>query len=204
MENRIRELWAEYEPRIRAAREAEGRDRNRFFCDDLEDEIGDFPAVVLTLERYLLLTLEGVFGEKELCDPRIPVLRLLWIVSPNFQKDPAAAAAFIRKHRAMNPAGYAEKIADYIGRAFEFSPARKTAGEALGDESAAKEWVSAVVDTIASEYGWRESAILGLPLPRIFLYVRRIHERHNPDGINFCKEADRLQAEFMDRANGAN
>ena len=51
MDDRVAKLWAEYEPRIQAAKAADNRDRHRFFSNLLEETIGDFPAVILTLER---------------------------------------------------------------------------------------------------------------------------------------------------------
>ena len=204
MDDRIKDLWAEYEPRIQAAKAADNRDRHRFFCDDLEETIGDFPAVVLTLERYLLVSLEGVFDDGE-DDPRIPVLRFLWIVSPDYSNDPAAVQDFVRSHRDLDPMPYPEHIREYMDRAFAYAAKKSSNGK--GDKGGSKEsseWFSSIVDTIASEYGWSERDIMRLPLPRLFLYVGRIRQRLGLDSATFSAEADRLKDEFMRESNERN
>ena len=202
MDDRIKDLWAEYEPRIAAAKTADNRDRHRFFCTDLEETIGDFPAVILTLERYLLLSLDGIFDDDE-GDARIPVLRFLWIVSPHFDRDPALVEAFVRKHSEIDPSPYPELIRKYIDEAFSLAPPRRAAKTTNG-QSSNPEWYSSIIDTLASEYGWSERDILALPLPRAFLYLRRIRIRLGLTSSDFSSEADRLQDEFMRMANELN
>ena len=43
--------------------------------------------------------------------------------------------------------------------------------------------------------------ILDLPITRLFLYVKRIRVRNGSEEADFSSEADRLQDEFMRRAN---
>ena len=203
MDDRIKDLWDEYETRIAAAKVADNRDRHRFFCDDLEDTIGDFPAAILTLERYLLLSLDGIFDDADE-DPRIPILRFLWIVSPDFSRDPADATAFIRANMSIDPTPFPTLIAKYIEDAFAYAPGRRRATNGKAKESTGREWYSGIIDTIASEYGWAERDIMRLPLPRLFLYVRQIRLRLGLDSAEFSSEADRLQDEFMTRANERN
>ena len=201
MDDRVAKLWAEYEPRIQAAKAADNRDRHRFFSNLLEETIGDFPAVILTHARYLLVSLDGIFEDAE-DDPRIPVLRFLWIVSPEFAPDPEKAMEFIRKNRKFDPTPYPMHIQKYMDDAFAYAPPQKAANSS--GQVTPKEWVSSIVDTIASEYGWAERDVLTLPLPRLFLYLRRIRVRLGLDSVDFSSEADRLQAEFMRRANERN
>jgi len=197
-EDRVARLWAEYQPRIDEAKAKDGSDRHRLFLGLLEERIGDFPAIILTIERYLLLG-EGVFDSTDK-DSRVPVLRFLWIVSPTFKPCPKAAKAFIRKHRDIDPEPYPDLIRDYIERTFHLAPPQK-AGRGKDGTAHPAEWISSFVDLIASEYGWTEQDILQTPLPRLFLYLGRIQERTGDGSSSFSTEADRLQDEFMRRAN---
>jgi len=202
VDDRIKDLWAEYEPRIAAAKSSDNRDRHRFFTHLLEETIGDFPAVILTLERYLLVTLEGVF-DNDADDLRFPVLRFLWIVSPDFDPDPDKAMGFIRKHGKLDPTPYPDLIRQYLDDAFAYAPPKKASKSSTG-QSVDKEWFSSIIDTVASEYGWAERDILAIPIPRLFLYLRRIRIRLGFDEADFCTEAARLKDEFMRRANERN
>ena len=203
MDDRVAKLWAEYSPRIEKAKAEDGRDRHRHFCDYLEERVGDFVALPLTLSRYLLLSQEGLFEDEEGDDARIPVLRFLWIVSPDFSSNPDDSARFVRKNRNIDPTPYPNLIREYLDNAFRYSPPRRETRTASG-KATPKEWVSSIVDLIASEYGWTEQAILDLPITRLFLYVKRIRVRLGSDETDFSSEADRLQAEFMRRANEQN
>jgi len=139
VDDRVAKLWAEYEPRIQAAKAADNRDRHRFFSNLLEETIGDFPAVILTLERYLLVSLDGIFDDGE-DDPRIPVLRFLWIVSPEFDPDPEKAMEFIRKNRKLDPIPYPLHIQKYMDDAFAYAPPQKAANSS--GQVTPREWVS--------------------------------------------------------------
>jgi len=197
--DRVARLWAEYQPLIEAAKAADGSDRHSFFVDLIEERVGDFPAVLLTIERYLLMSVEGVFDSTE-DDPVLPVLRFLWFVSPDFDPSAKAGRAFLKKHRNLDPAPYPALIRDYLDGAFRHAPPRRGTLTDKG-RAAPAEWVSSVVDMIASEYGWTETDILRTPLARLFLYLGRIRSRLSSEPISFTQEADRLQDEFMRKAN---
>jgi len=200
VDDRVAKLWAEYAPRIEKAKQEDGRDRHRHFCDYLEERVGDFVAVPLTLNKYLLLSQEGLFDDEDGNDARIPVLRFLWIISPDFSPEPDAAARFVRKNRNVDPTPYPDLIREYLDEAFRYSPPRRETKTRTG-KATPKEWVSSIVDLLASEYSWTEQAILDLPITRLFLYVKRIRIRLGSDEADFSSEADRLQDEFMRRAN---
>lgn len=203
MDDRVANLWAEYAPRIEQAKAEDGRDRHRHFCNYLEEKVGDFVAVPLTLSRYLLLSQDGLFEDEGGDDARIPVLRFLWVISPDFSPDPDSAERFVRKNRNIDPNPYPGLIRKYLDEAFRYSPPRRETKTASG-KATPKEWVSSIVDLIASEYSWTEQAILDLPITRLFLYVKRIRVRNGSNETDFSSEADRLQSEFMRRANEKN
>ncbi len=185
-------MWEEYAPRIAAAkkRDSEGKD-GAFLAYD-EERIGEFPAVLLTPKRYLLLSSVGAFGGAEA--ESIIVLRFLWIVSPDFKPSRIAAKWFLWKHRKTDPAELLPEIQKYMARTFSNMPGAKSQSEGSA-------WVASMVDLLASEYGWTEDAVLNCPLRRIFQYVSMIKARATQQPIVFSSEADALQAEFMEKAN---
>ena len=190
------ELWRTYQDKIRRAKAKETNNLHSHFVT-ANDKIGRFEVVPITLERFALLSIDDVWNE---VDPLIPVLRTLWILSPNFSTDPIKARIFIEENKDINFEDYQESIKEYINEAFLLAPPRSTKQQ----ESNEREWISSVVDVFASEYGWEESRILRTPLPRLFLYLARIKERITGNPIKFNSEADRLQAEFMQRMNERN
>lgn len=187
--------WESYRERIRLAKAKEKDDLHSHFVNTNET-IGDFEVVPLTLERFALLSLDEVWNS---VDPSIPILRALWILNPRFCTSPIEAKKFIQANREIDWIQYREPIRKYISDAFSLAPAKSNK-----IEKDSTEWISSFVDTFASEYGWDESVILKTPIPRLFLYLRRIKERITGNPIEFHSEADRLQAEFMRRMNERN
>lgn len=185
-------LWEEYAPRIAAARKRDNEGKDGAFLAYDEDRIGEFPAVLLTPKRYLLLSGVGAFGGAEA--ESMMVLRFLWIVSPDFKPSRISAKLFLWKHRKTDPVELLPEIQKYMARTFSNMPGSKSQGEGSA-------WVASMVDLLASEYGWTEKAILDCPLQHIFQYVSMIKARATRQPIEFSSEADRLQAEFMEKAN---
>lgn len=196
--DRVARLWAEYLPRIEDAKRRASEESSVVFVDLYEERILDLPAVVLTLERYLLLHQAGVFDGS--CPDDVTAVHLfLWIVSPQFVAEPKASKKFYRKHRKLDVLSYSTGIEQYIERMFRGSAASsKDDSAGSGGNS---DWVASIIDVIASEYGWKEEAILRIPIPRLMQYTNRIRVRHGAKAVNFSSEADRLQQEFMERAN---
>ena len=194
---KVAALWAEYEPRIAEARRRDSDAVAVSFVDLHEERILDLPAVVLTIERYLILEQAGIFDGS--CGDANPVLLFLWIVSPDFVPDPKPAKRFFRKHRKLDFTDYARAIEDYVSHIFAGAGGGKESESGKGSGSG--DWVASIVDMIASEYGWTESKIFKIPIPRLFKYAHRIRLRKGSDPVSFSKEADRLQAEFIEKAN---
>lgn len=190
------DLWRSYQEKIRRAKAKETNNLHSHFVTTKE-KIGDFEVVPINLERFALLSIDEVWDS---VDPLIPVLRALWILSPDFSTDPIKARIFIEENKLIKWQDYRGKIKEYIDDAFLLAPPSSKKQET----TSSREWISSVVDTFASEYGWEESRILTTPLPRLFLYLRRIRERITGNPIKFNSEADRLQAEFMQRMNERN
>lgn len=190
----VSELWRDYSERIAEAKDRESRSRFEAFIDSENETIGDFEVVPLTLRRYSILSVSNFWTDS---DPRVPILRFLWVMSPDFSTSPIEAKAFINDHWNVNFAGYSVEINNFINRFFYFSPAKSVKAKSRGSG----EWISNMVDIFASEYGWTEDEILDLRLDRLFLYLQRIRSRNSKDAIEFSSEADKLQQEFMDIVN---
>tara|TARA_Y100000593_G_scaffold46496_3_gene88369 strand:- start:239 stop:859 length:621 start_codon:yes stop_codon:yes gene_type:complete len=193
---RIARLWAEYHPRIEEAKTRAAEASSVCFVDLHEEKILDFPAVVLTLERYLLLEQAGVF-DGTCGEDANSVLLFLWIVNPDFVPEPRPGKKFFRKHRKLDFVTYAVAIERYMKKMFPESGS----GDEGGGESSGRSWVASMIDLIASEYAWKESEIFRIPIPRLLQYAKTIRRRMGGDSVDFCPEADRLKAEFMREAN---
>ena len=87
------DLWTTYQEKIRRAKSRETNNLHSHFVTTKE-KIGDFEVVPITLERFALLSIDEVWNS---ADPSIPVLRALWILSPDFSTDPIKAKSLLRK-----------------------------------------------------------------------------------------------------------
>jgi hypothetical protein len=200
----INELWAEYAPRIAAAKERDGQDKHELFLPWYEEEINGLPAVQLTPERYLLLSVSNaLIGEK--LPSFSSVLRFLWIVSPQFSESKWRARFFRWRHRNIDPEETCEAIMDYLKRAFKYSPPQKVKfGDIEGEkkEGSGEEWISTLLDLTASEYGWEMEKIMRMPISILFLLCCRIRSRFTGKPVSFSSEADALQSEYLKEING--
>ena len=194
LDERIDALWADYSARIDEAKRRDGKESHALFLRWQEERIGDFPAALLTMERWILLhEADALLTGKP---PSVEtVLRFLWIVSPNFPPKPRRARWFFWRHRKID-------LPIVLGEIFKYLE-RQLGGMSGGGESkgGSKEWISGIIDLVASEYGWKLSDILTMPLQSVFLLMRRIRCRVGGDPVAFNAEGDRLQAEFIEKAN---
>ena len=189
------DLWEEYREKIKLAKDREVSDLHSHFVDVVE-KIGDFEVVPMTLEKYALLSIDSLWNS---VDPLIPVLRSLWILSPDYSNSPSQAKEFISKNKRIKANEYTNEIRQFINQSFDLAPKNSNK-----EDTDASEWISSFVDTFASEYGWSDKTILTTPLPKLFLYLRRIQQRNTGEKIKFNSEADRLQNEFMEEMNQRN
>ena len=194
--NRVSDLWRHYEELISEATRKESNDCLLAWLPLPPEKWGKFEILPLTIRRYALLSIEE-FWSDENGDPRIPILRFLWVMSPDFSVDPEQAKQFRAKYYFEDFSGFDDRIRSFINKSFEFSPSTSAKKKSSGST----EWISSIVDSFASEYGWSDSRIMDTPLPRLLLLLRRIRERNSENPIKFNSEADRLRQEFMDKVN---
>ena len=198
MPENVQKLWQEYGPRIAAAQKEDTQAKEQIFLPWFEEEIAGEPAVQLTPERYLLLTVSNaLIGEK---NPTFEsALRFLWIVSPKFSENKFHSKFYRWRRRKKDQEKTVEACAHYLERAFSFQPSSKqNSSGGTGD------WVSGLIDTLASEFGWNIKEIMKTPLPILFLLCARIKNRYSGKAVNFSGEADRLKAEYLQKVNEGN
>lgn len=188
-------LWSEYAERIREAKETEKANRAEAWLG-VPVKLFGYPVAPLTLHKLLLLEQVQhplIHGEEmEEADLRL----FLWIVSPEFKLDEAAAAAFQKRCKlgqSVVDTG-ADQLQEYLDSQFDFA----TGGQG-GDDG--DHYISTVIDLLAHEYSWPAQTILHLPLPQIHQLVASISKRYGAASgkavPTFNKRADQLKAEYL-------
>lgn len=189
------DLWEEYRPKIFAAKEADRREAQEIFLKVPTYAGGGIWIEPITVERFLLLDaldhplLTGSPMERD------DVLNLLWICSPEFVPgDTKAAKKFFRRFRFRKLDGVVEAISEYVDAEFGASNTSTTKSDPP------QNWVLLLVDTLASEYGWREDEILGLSIRRAFAYAQQIVRRKSDNKApTFSRRADEAKAEYLNK-----
>tara|TARA_R110002167_G_scaffold135127_1_gene321454 strand:- start:6097 stop:6714 length:618 start_codon:yes stop_codon:yes gene_type:complete len=194
----ILSLWEEYAPRIAEAQERDARDKHEHFLKYFENSINGLPCKQLTAEIYLLLSVSNsLIGEKEPTDQSI--FRFLWIVNPSFKKGKFAFQLFKFLNRKIDKEETLEQIGKYLEHSFQFSPSGKLKKDE--ETKSSPEWMSSLIDLIASEYGWTFEQIMETPLSILFMQCARIKARYTGKPIQFSREADSIKAEYLDEIN---
>lgn len=123
----------------------------------------------------------------------LDVARLLWILSPHFGKNRLCRWWFMRRLGRLQYGELLTAIDSYFEEAFVESPG---GAAAHGPQYLALS--AAVVDLIASEYGWSDQDILNLPLKRLFAYYRAASRRHDPHTPLF-NPSDKLRGQWLEK-----
>ena len=148
----------------------------------------------LTIRRLLILE---TCGDPFTCGGKVSagdVARFLWVCSPGFTTtDRKKRDAFIKACAKMDAVETVKEIRAHVERAFFDAP---QGGSADAGQSTTS-FAASLVDVFASEYGWAEEAILDLPLPRAFQYLRKIQKRHDPKGLQSNPLSDRVKGDFL-------
>ena len=195
---KIVSLWQEYAPRIAEAKQRDARDKHEHFLKWYEEEINGIPCKQLTPQLYLILSVSNsLIGENEPTEQSI--FRFLWIVNPRFKESKILFRLFKFRHRKINLEKTLSEIGVYLEQSFQFSPNGKTKKEE--EKKISPEWMSSLVDLIGSEYSWNFEKIMGTPLSILFMLCARIKARYTGKPIQFSKEADKLQSEYLEEIN---
>lgn len=198
MTDPVQSIWAKYAPRIAEAQEEQAKEHTRAFHEFAEEQIGDLPAILLTLRRYATMQESGCFNDDG-DSPQVRIMRSLWLLSPEFSPANPNGKSFARKHRGIDFAFYGEELGAYLRR--QFGEGKKT-GDQQGRQtvSSGGNWCASIIDTLASQYGWSEDDILDIPTIRLMAYINQITARITGNRQQNNPEADRLRQEFMEEA----
>lgn len=156
------------------------------------------PIRHMNIRHYMLL--QGC-GNRFVCGGRpgpADVLGFLWFLSPEYSTADGAREAFAKKHAnawRKRAADLCAGIAEYAESVFQDSPASEGATGKSFTAAAA-----GMVDTLASQYGWRDEDILEMPLARIFQYYKRIEARLNPKKPQFNRSDSVISHWLRDRS----
>lgn len=184
-------------PGYRAAVERENALRDAAFLD-LPERICGFEVRPLT--PSLFIALDGAGSPFVSGGPAEPadVSVFLWAISTEYTRCDEARSRFITRTRAVEFSAACKEISDYLADAFQDCPPTSAAEgcEIIPYAS----WTSAVIDLLASEYGWGQAEILGMPLKCVFQYVRRIQKRRNP-GKTLFNRSDTVRGDWLRRVN---
>ncbi len=190
------ELWAEYRPKLDAARDRDRKEQQGVFLS-VPENVGGVWLEPLTIERFLLLdgidhpmlTGRGVTPE---C-----VASFCYILSPEYRHgDQKAARDFIKSFSPPDAKQFADQLAEYVQDQFDLGGADSKKENQGG---AGESWVCSTIDLLASEYSWSEQEILRLPIKRAFTYARAIVSRKSESNVaTFSKHQDRVKSEYLE------
>lgn len=155
------------------------------------------PIRHMNMRHYMLL--QGC-GNRFVCGGRpgpADVLGFLWFLSPEYSTQAGAREKFAKDYAKAWRSRFSELcggIVEYLDGVFQDSPA--------SDGTKSKSFTAAaagMVDTLASQYGWRDEDILEMPIARIFQYYKRIEARLNPKKPQFNRSDAVISKWLRDR-----
>lgn len=143
-------------------------------------------------------------------DP-IHVEQFLWRISAGFSREGGDLSNRASPRRTVVAAlachpyiETVEQIHEYVKLSWASEPMpfnRSDGKKRRRRPRSAGTWISAIVDAIASQYGWPEDVILDCPFRRLFQYLNRILERAIPEYSQPCPEVLRLKDLWLQEVN---
>jgi hypothetical protein len=180
-------------PGYREAVERETLDREAAFLP-VTESIAGVEVLPLTPLHYSMLECAGSpFVRGGLPNPG-DVLAFLWCVSPRYCSGYWRRWLFARSLRRLSFVRAVQGIGEYLTAAFADAPGVKQTGFKPSYYSG----TAALVDLLASQYGWTEETILRIPFKRLFQYARAIRARHDDKPI-FFNPSDSVISEWQER-----
>ena len=189
-------------PGYREAIETERTAREvAFLC--APDSICGVLIAPLTIHRFTVLdAIKSPFvagGEIS----HVDVARFVWILSPKFSEKNDWLTRIRRDscYRACRGINFGEacaKIESIIADSFADTLGGKPAGQ---NDASYYSWIAAIVDTLASEYGWNEEQILNIPLTRVWQYLRIIKLRTSVKNEPMFNRSDKVRGAWLAAQN---
>lgn len=192
------ELWAEYLPKLDAARERDRVEQQGVFLT-VPESVGGIWLQPLTIKRFLLL--EGIehpiLTGKDVTPES--VASFCYLLSPEFKEGDSKAAKDFIKNFPKPSEQFSEQFTEFIKNQLQINAPESNGNET---QSANASWVCSTIDLIASEYGWSESDILDLPIRRAFAYGRAIANRKSGSkSATFNKNQDAVKGDYLKKVS---
>jgi hypothetical protein len=122
------------------------------------------------------------------------VAQILWRLSPEYGK--SARQEFVATVADLPFTATTRAITRYLDRMLIDKPPQS--GKSNGSRPDTS-FAASMIHQLAKEYGWSDEAILDLPMPRLFQYMRKIHRGYDPDLLHFNPLRDRFVKHITDK-----
>ena len=148
---------------------------------------------LLTLRMYIQLSaVRSPFIVGGRINPE-HVAQILWRLSPKYDKrDPKnkVRTKFVKEIAVLPFKSSVRIISRFLDRMFtDKPPAQVSEKNTKKSDSSFAAWM---IHKLASAYGWTDDAILDMPIPRLFQYLRNIQRQENPELIHFNPLRDKM------------
>ena len=123
------------------------------------------------------------------------VAQILWRLSPQYG-DPAERKTFVASIADLPFKATVRAIQRYLDRMLADKPPSSSKSSGSRPDTS---FAASVIHALAQTYSWGDEAILDLPMPRIFQYLRKIRRDADPEFSYFNPLRDRVQKYITDK-----
>lgn len=205
------QIWAEYTPRINAARAAEKEALEAAFVIDAPEFVDGIPVKKVTLRHWMLLTvMDNAYvrgGEITEAD----ALDAMWILSLGYEAKNKKKRDEVQEAIAKNHdmAAVIIGLEEMFERAFMAAPlSSNDPNEKRREEPLKVGFAAILIHRIASAYHWSRETIIDTPLCEAFQYLRMIDveewAKNGKDYPQLGGKSDKLMAEALGKINDLN
>ena len=186
-------------PGYREAVEAETRGRDIPWLG-LTETVNGIEVLQFTPQHFLTLSLIGSpFLSGGYTSPE-EIARFLWVVSPGFTAGNSVLTRakrwrFVAGCRKLKLIETSNAISAYIDSAFADS-----SSDTSKQNKSYFSCIAGIVDSMASEYGWPENAILNMPFKKLFQMFKAINLRYDPKAKP-ANASQRLISDYLSKRN---
>lgn len=123
------------------------------------------------------------------------VAQILWRLSPLYDKRDAkhkTRTKFVKSIAKLPFIASIRAINRFLDRMFTDKPPTPVASNNGSTKKLDSSFAARMIHNLAGAYGWSDDAILDMPIPRLFQYMRNIHRNEDPKMIHFNPLRDKL------------
>ncbi|MDB6022933.1 MAG: hypothetical protein JWQ04_2790 [Pedosphaera sp.] len=187
------------------------------------ESIAGFEVLPMTVQHYVTLSVARSPLLYDLLPAPGELAQFLWTLSPDYHPGDAARRRFLRRCQSFIPRAApllpfrwcrariqkhneralhrAAEVIDaarrYKFETFQDRPARKQRGPAGASEPDYFSDACWFCATLGREYGYRQAEVLGMPLKRVFQYIKEIRRHHNPKAPLF-NPSDKVKGDYLE------